>query len=392
MSHGPAQRSRGNANRRPSQARRRARRRAGSLLVVVAILAVGGTALYLGPLRTHPGRPKNNDPGGEVTGSRPSTTPTTAPPTTPPTTSPAPATGVGTAGTYSVKEVSFTFVDTTRVADVGGHDVPRSLPTLVRYPAGPAASASSGVPQDLRPGTYPLVVFAPGYLQCRSAYAPLLQTWASAGYVVAAVQFPLTSCHEPTGATENDIVNQPGDVSFVINQLLTVSSAGQGPLDHLIDPNRIALAGHSDGGDTVAAVAANGCCADPRVKATVVLAGAELASMGGPYFASPTEPMLFVQGTADTINVPSDSETLYNQDTTGTRDYLQLDGATHVTPYEGSNPPEPTVAAVTLDFFDLYVMGQAGAASSMQHYGNVPGVASLVSGGTPPPAVTTPPG
>lgn len=299
-----------------------------------------------------------------------------------------------------MQQVSFTFVDTSRFADVGGHDVPRSLPTLVLYPSGPASTRTStqaathtatleAASPGSRSGNYPLVVFAPGYLQCRSAYAPLLRYWASAGYVVAAVQFPLTSCHEPTGATENDIVNQPGDMSFVITQLLAASSSGQGPLANLIDPERVAVAGHSDGGDTVAAVAANGCCSDPRVKATVVLAGAELASMGGPYFASPTEPMLFVQGTADDVNVPSDSLTLYNQDTTGIRDYLQLDGATHFYPYEGQNPPEPTVAAVALDFLNLYVMGQAGAATSMQHAGNVPGVASLVSGGVQPPAVPT---
>jgi len=386
MSHGPAQRPRRNVDRRPTRSRRVARRRIAGLISALVIVAAGGAALYLGPLRAHPGRPGTTDPGGQVTGTRASTVPTsTSPPTT------APAAGIGTAGAFSVDEVSFTFVDTTRFADVGGHDVPRSLPTLVRYPAGPTASTSGAAPAP-RSGGYPLVVFAPGYLQCRSAYAPLLQEWASAGYVVAAVQFPLTSCHEPTGPTENDIVNQPGDVSFVITQLLAVSSSQKGPLAHLIDPDRIALAGQSDGGDTVAAVAANGCCADPRVKATVVLAGAELASMGGPYFASPTEPMLFVQGTADTINVPSDSETLYDQDTTGARFYLQLDGATHLTPYEGQDPPEPTVAAVTLDFFDLYVLGQTGAASSMQRQGNVPGVASLVTGGDPPPAPATPPG
>lgn len=279
-----------------------------------------------------------------------------------------------------MQETSFTFVDTARFANIDGHDVARSLPTLVRYPSVGTA----------RPGGYPLVVFAPGYLQCRSAYAPLLQDWASAGYVVAAVQFPLTNCHIATEAEESDIVNQPGDVSFVITQLLAASSSSKGPLAGLIDPDEVALAGHSDGGDTVAAVAANGCCADPRVKATIVLAGAELSSMGGPYFSSPPAPMLFVQGTADTVNVPADSLALYSQDTTGVRAYLQLDGATHFTPYEGQAPPEPLVADVTLDFLDRYVLGQGSAQAAMEHDGNVPGVASLVTGGTPPPSLSTP--
>ncbi len=36
---------------------------------------------------------------------------------------------------------------------------------------------------------FPLILFAPGYQQCAAAYGDILQTWASAGYVVAAVTF-----------------------------------------------------------------------------------------------------------------------------------------------------------------------------------------------------------
>ena len=35
-------------------------------------------------------------------------------------------------------------------------------------------------------------MFAPGFMQCGSTYSDLLRDWASAGYVVAVVNFPRT--------------------------------------------------------------------------------------------------------------------------------------------------------------------------------------------------------
>jgi hypothetical protein len=65
--------------------------------------------------------------------------------------------------------------------------------------------------------------------------------------------------------------------------------------------------------------------------------------------------------------------------------YLDLFGAGHLIPYEGTNPLERFMARVTLAFFDRYVLGQAGALEIMTRDGNVTGTAALVSGGQPPP-------
>ena len=82
-------------------------------------------------------------------------------------------------------------------------------------------------PRDRSPAAYwgaaeasnfPLIVFAPGYRQCGASYSVLLRQWASAGYVVAAVNFPRTNCHAAS-PDESDLVNQPGDLAFVIRQL-----------------------------------------------------------------------------------------------------------------------------------------------------------------------------
>ena len=186
--------------------------------------------------------------------------------------------------------------------------------------------------------------------------------------MVAAVAFPRTNCHV-NAPDESDLVNQPGDVAGVIRQLVAISRRPHGALAGLVNPAEIGVAGHSDGGDTVAAVAANICCGDHRVAAAVVLAGAEWAPMPGRYFARPAPPMLFVQGTDDTWNPPPASMQLYRADTSGPRYYLDLFVAGHFTPYEGSRAPEPVVARVTTDFLDRYLVGQRPGAAAMRRAG-----------------------
>jgi predicted dienelactone hydrolase len=231
--------------------------------------------------------------------------------------------------------------------------------------------------------SFPLIVFAPGYTQCSNSYGALLRQWASAGYVVAAVNFPRTNCHVAS-PDESDLVNQPADLAYVIRQLSQLSGRASGTLAGLINTSRVAIAGHSDGGDTVAAMAAMSCCRYPRLRAAIVLAGAEWPAFAGTWFRAPTAPMLFVQGTADTINPPAASMQMYEADRTGSRYYLQLAGADHLRPYEGVNPPEPIVARVTIGFLDHYLAGDGVPISAIRRAGEVAGVSLLVSGGRLP--------
>ncbi len=173
-------------------------------------------------------------------------------------------------------------------------------------------------------------------------------------------------------------------MAFVIGRLLDLSDRPHHRLTGLISADRIAVAGHSDGGDTVAAMAAAGCCRYGRLRAVVVLAGAEWPPLAGPWFAAPTPPMLFVQGSADTWNPPAASMQLYRADTAGARYYLELFGAGHFTPYEGVSAPEPVVARVTLDFLDRYLAGQPGALGAMRRAASLAGVSELASGGRVP--------
>jgi hypothetical protein len=94
--------------------------------------------------------------------------------------------------------------------------------------------------------------------------------------------------------------------------------------------------------------------------------------------------MIFVQGTADTWNPPQTNMELYEADAKGIRYYLDLFGANHFTPYEGSRADEPEVARVTLDFLDTYLAGQSAHLTDMRKAGQVHGISVLVSGGTVP--------
>lgn len=279
----------------------------------------------------------------------------------------------GSLGDYQVAEHWFTFTEQRSGLRA------RVLRVLVRYPITGPASTSAGAGAN----SFPLIVFGPGYRQCSAVYSVLLQEWASAGYVVAAVNFPRTNCHL-VNPDESDLVNQPADLAYVIGQLSQLSSQSGGPLAGLVDPAKVAVAGHSDGGDTVAAMAGMSCCQYPGLTAAIVLAGAEWPAFAGTWFTGVTPPALFVQGTVDTWNPQAASLQLYQADQGGTRYYLQLSGADHFTPYEGDSAPEPIVARVTIDFLDHYLAGDGGMLAAMQRAGSVPGVSELVGGGQLP--------
>ena len=264
----------------------------------------------------------------------------------------------------------------------------RRLVTQIRYPLG------AGPSKTTRPakGPFPMIVFAPGFMQCGGPYSKLLSFWATAGYVVVVVNFPNSDCLVPN-PTESDMLNQPRDMSYVITSMLRLSRARRGLFSGLLNPKQIAIAGQSDGGDTVAAIADNTCCADGRVKAVAVESGSVWPKMRGLYFTRHSVPVLFSQGSADTINPAGCSVFLYRSDKSRPRFYLDLFGASHTGPYWGSNRYEQVVARVTLAFFNRYVLRHPHTASTMRDQGNVPGLAVLFSNGHGhlPPAIPGPP-
>jgi fermentation-respiration switch protein FrsA (DUF1100 family) len=267
--------------------------------------------------------------------------------------------------TYPVASVTETFVDTSRPTPPNGSypgSPTRTLPTLVLYPQQPPG-------QHRR---FPLVVFSHGFTANGPVYTSVLTPWAAHGYVVAAPTFPLSSGGAPGGPTIADYANQPGDVSFVITQMLQLDHSKGSPVSRLINGYRIGVAGHSLGAITTLGVSENSCCQDPRIEAAVSIAGLELPFPGGHFFTGNDPPLLLIHGTADRTLPYSASQTLF-ADARSPKFFLTLQGAPH-TPF--FNPWGPVITDTVLAFLDSY-LGPNRNTGEIQRAGTVPGVASI---------------
>jgi fermentation-respiration switch protein FrsA (DUF1100 family) len=271
--------------------------------------------------------------------------------------------------------------DTSRLVHLpSGTSEPRTVVTDVRYPALGHSSATDvpDAPAARLDGPFPLVIFGHGFAVTPDLYKRMLQAWARAGYVVAAPAFPLENANAPGGPDRSDLVKQPADMRFVISRLLAASGAGSGPFAGLIDSRHIAVSGHSDGGDTALAVAYNPYFRDPRVSAAIILAGAEIPGVGGFTFARGAPPLLAAQGSADTVNPPSFTETFFAA-AQPPKYLLNLTGAEHLPPYSEQQPQLGIVERVTLAFLDGYLKHKRGALQRLAALGDVPGTAAVTA-------------
>ncbi|MCL2769562.1 MAG: hypothetical protein FWD42_05550 [Solirubrobacterales bacterium] len=304
--------------------------------------------------------------------------PAALPPAPPRPAGPHPA---GTAGDFRVGIVKTTLVDPSRTITLpSGRRVPRTLPTAVRYPAlgTPGGGAVEGASPARASGPFPLVVFGHGFAVTPGSYARLLDAWASAGYVVAAPTFPEESPEAAGGPNEADLPNQPTDMRFVITHMLAANAEPRSSLHGLLSPAHIAVAGHSDGGDTALAVAYDPAFRDPRVAAAVILSGAEIPQLGPFTFPTHGPPLLATQGSADTINLPSATSEFFESAPTP-KYLLALLEAGHLTPYERQEPQLAIVERVTIAFLDLYLRGDTSQLGKLLRSGSVPGLATLTA-------------
>jgi dienelactone hydrolase len=280
---------------------------------------------------------------------------------------------------YGVGEIVVAYTDHSRlIYPPRGRPRPRTLVTVILYPAAGAPSLLDVRGAPPARGPFPLVVFAHGFNITPYPYLALLQAWASAGYVVAAPIFPLTSPGASGGPDEADLVNQPGDVSFVISRMLIGDRRPSGILSGLIEPGEIAVSGQSDGGSTALAAAYAAPLRDPRLQAAMIFSGAEIPGVRG-YFAAGGPPLLAVQGTADTSNSPY-ATYRYFALASAPKFLLRLWGAPHLGPYTGEQPYLGVVERASIAFLDRYLKHRRGARARLWAAGDVPGVASLSSG------------
>ncbi len=195
------------------------------------------------------------------------------------------------AGPHMVHSHDDVFVDMSRESQAHGEFAGAARRTL---------EATVWHPADNRAGPYPLIVFSHGFSSTREGGAYLGEHLASHGYVVVSANFPLTNMNAPDRPYVRDVVNQPGDVSFLIDSLLAQSGDSGHMLGGMVDGERIGVTGISLGGMTTTLVAFHPTMGDERIGAALSIAG-PTAQFTEVFFESPPVPFLMLGGDIDAL-------------------------------------------------------------------------------------------
>ena len=185
-------------------------------------------------------------------------------------------------GPYSVGRSDFDWVDAERDQSPGQ----RALPTTMWYPKYSDAQHS-------------LLVFSHGLMSSRFGCTYMAEHLASHGYVVVSADHPFSHAGAPGGPDHFDVVNQPADLTFLIDRTLQLDE-GERPFKGTIDPRRIGAFGISLGANTVTLAAFHPDWRDPRIAAVVSIVG-HGDVFGSSFFDNAPVPFLMIAGTADAI-------------------------------------------------------------------------------------------
>jgi len=253
-------------------------------------------------------------------------------------------------GDFGIQREAITLVDSSRPTrandDFPGSDV-RELDGFVWYP--------DADPQSH--GPFPLIVYSHGFMSSVAEPEYLVDFLVPKGYVVVAVNYPLSHGGAPGGPTVVDVINQPGDVSFVIDSLLTRNADGQDSLFGFLDPARIAAVGLSLGGLTTQLAAFHRDERDPRIAVAVSIAGPS-APLEPRFFETTDIPFMMIAGSGDAI-VPYDVNAAPIPAKAPGSLLVTLDGGTHVgfagiatTVFRWSRHPDRWVCPMLLSGLD----------------------------------------
>lgn len=176
-------------------------------------------------------------------------------------------------------------------------------------------------------GPYPLVVYSHGFTSTWKGGAYLGEHLASLGYVVIATSYPLSNYAAPGGPTPKDVVNQPGDVSFLIDSLIRRSEDEKDILFGKVDASRVGVTGISLGGLTTELVAFHPTKRDPRIGAALSIAGPTML-FTETFFTHASVPFLMLAGDIDAL-IPHATNALPVLDKVPAAQLVTLTGGSH---------------------------------------------------------------
>jgi predicted dienelactone hydrolase len=268
-------------------------------------------------------------------------------------------------------------------------DASRRTPPNGTFPGAPMRTLRTLIWQPAAAGAMPVVVMAHGFGVLPEDFDAFAGSVAAAGFVVAAPEFPLTNRNPPGGRLGvNDLNNQPGDLSFVITQLLQATNTNGDPLHGRILTDDIAVIGQSLGGATVIGLTRKDCCRDVRVRASVLSAAPLLPFFGPDPLSAAGPPTLILHGTADTTVGFATATQLYNL-IAPPRFLVGLKGAEHADALESQvEPPIPARDAgqrATIAFLNAVFRGGAAELDTTLAALAAQGNEVLADPGTEPP-------
>jgi dienelactone hydrolase len=206
-------------------------------------------------------------------------------------------------GPRMVGTLDVTFTDTSRpiVATAKHAAAPsRTLVTTIYYPSSGPAPLGGSAPLA-GGGPFPMLMYSHGYSSNRGEATRVANRLASYGYIIVSPDFPLTNIQSNNSHPDiDDAANQPGDVSYLIDQLLAFSHDPKHLLASGVDEARIGALGVSLGGLTTLLVTFHPKFHDPRIKVAMPIAALSGFFAEG-FYHTRDLPVLLVHGDLDAI-------------------------------------------------------------------------------------------
>ena len=214
----------------------------------------------------------------------------------------------------------------------------------------------------------PAIEFAHGWDSNPAVYDNVLHAWASAGFLVIAPTSPGMARGPGLLAGPAAVARQIADLPAVLTHVLAMK------MSVVINRQQIALAGHSDGGISVATKAFNRRDIDHRISAYLILSGGTTPQDSGPlHTRTNSKPVFIADSYADQYGNWPSARAFFHQ-ARGPKVLVGIGrGETHLSPWVVETSFTEALWTSTVDFARWAFTGSGAARTQMVTALRLPG-------------------